>query len=294
MKKILLKRLVDLREAIVALANNLIKDPERVVRNDGNSLKEKIISDNDWQGLDELCKLLNPFARASVYMGGSQYPTLGMIYPTIQRLFRHLDQIENQLTDPFVIDTHNSLRDSVQRRWEDPNIVGWLAMLLDPCFKSLSNAPPNKRDDVINELKRRVNLSIYESHKDSVTSNPIKASDMSSFFEEEVESTPSSLDIELQIYLSIPPMPKYELTDPLYKNNNPLIWWKEHRNTLPLLAKQARIFLGIPATSVPAERLFSDAGNVLTDKRNRLSTNMVHDLLFLKENSLVMNVYTRL
>ncbi|RHZ86923.1 hypothetical protein Glove_42g66 [Diversispora epigaea] len=47
----------------------------------------------------------------------------------------------------------------------------------------------------------------------------------------------------------------------------------------------------MPATSVPSERLFSDAGNVLTDKRNRLSANIVHDLLFLKENSNIINVY---
>ena len=138
-------------------------------------------------------------------------------------LFRHLDQIEDQLTNPFVIAILISLRDSIQSHWEDSNIVGWLAMLLDPRFKLLSTALPNKRDDVINELQRRINLSLQEL-QDLVTDNPIKASDMFLFFKEEAESTPLSLDIELQIYLSILQIPKYELIDSLYKNNNPLIW----------------------------------------------------------------------
>lgn len=30
---------------------------------------------------------------------------------------------------------------------------------------------------------------------------------------------------------------------------------------------------------------FSDTGNIITDKRNRLSPNTIHDLLFLKENN---------
>ncbi|CAG8589641.1 11839_t:CDS:1, partial [Gigaspora rosea] len=38
-------------------------------------------------------------------------------------------------------------------------------------------------------------------------------------------------------------------------------------------------------------RLFSDAGNIVTEKRNRLHPNTVHDLLFLKENQQCFNPY---
>jgi len=45
-----------------------------------------------------------------------------------------------------------------------------------------------------------------------------------------------------------------------------------------LLAKK---YLSVVATSVPCERLFSEAGQVISQKRNRLSPDRVNQLLFL-------------
>lgn len=50
----------------------------------------------------------------------------------------------------------------------------------------------------------------------------------------------------------------------------------------------------MPAISVTSECFFFDAGNTLTKKGNSLKTDTVHDLLFLKENSKIINVYFEL
>ncbi|KAG0324333.1 hypothetical protein BGZ99_001947 [Dissophora globulifera] len=53
-----------------------------------------------------------------------------------------------------------------------------------------------------------------------------------------------------------------------------LPWWQEHGPTFPYLPTMARIFLGIQATSVLSERLFSAAGNMLTDKKANMSNSV--------------------
>ena len=61
-----------------------------------------------------------------------------------------------------------------------------------------------------------------------------------------------------------------------------------------LLSQQAKKSLAFPATSVPSEKVFSTTSNTITDKRNQLDSDTVHDLLFLKENSKIFNVYPSL
>ncbi|CAG8669395.1 2318_t:CDS:1, partial [Acaulospora morrowiae] len=54
----------------------------------------------------------------------------------------------------------------------------------------------------------------------------------------------------------------------MYKTENPLNWWKLYGRMLPSHAEQVRKYLAISASSVPSERLFSDAGNIITEKQN--------------------------
>ena len=52
----------------------------------------------------------------------------------------------------------------------------------------------------------------------------------------------------------------YRSVQSLSVESNPLVWWKDNEEQFPHLAKLAKRFLGIPATSVPSERVFSTAG----------------------------------
>ena len=73
--------------------------------------------------------------------------------------------------------------------------------------------------------------------------------------------------------------------DPLANiRSNPLNWWKLNQDRLPILAKLAKRFLGISASSVPCERLFSTAGNIITETRSRLSPENAEMLIFLHSN----------
>ena len=70
-----------------------------------------------------------------------------------------------------------------------------------------------------------------------------------------------------------------------------LTWWVNHRDSFPVLTQLTRKYLSIPATSVPSERLFSDAGNHISAKRTRLAPDLVNKFLFLKRNSVHFKMF---
>ncbi|RHZ60424.1 hypothetical protein Glove_353g1 [Diversispora epigaea] len=220
----ILKRLLELRNAIEKLSKSLIRDPDRGIRADGNILKEKILSNYNWQGLEELSNLLHPFAQASIYMSGSHYPTLSIMYLIMYRIFKHLNQIESNLTYISVIDTHKHIRELLVARWEDPKMTGWLATILDPRFKSLTIATSTMRNVVIQELHQKIMQSkLFNSN--SIKTIVATSNNISLFFDDQEDlNSFSNIDTELQIYFSIPQIPKYDIGDPLYKKYNPLIW----------------------------------------------------------------------
>lgn len=90
------------------------------------------------------------------------------------------------------------------------------------------------------------------------------------------EQSDSKLHKEVAWYASLPPVKD--------KSADPLAWWKGNQSTFPHLSQLARKYLCIPATSVPSERLFSVAGNIVTDKRGRLKPSNVNMLCFLSAN----------
>jgi hypothetical protein len=63
--------------------------------------------------------------------------------------------------------------------------------------------------------------------------------------------------------------------------NDPLVWWRVNHHTYPNLAKLARKYLCIPATSAPSERVFSQAGLTIANARARLLPDHAEDLIFL-------------
>ena len=84
---------------------------------------------------------------------------------------------------------------------------------------------------------------------------------------------------------SIPTEVKRYFADPaVSRNEDPLLWWRKNESRFPHIARLARLFLAVPATSTPSERVFSAAGNIVTKKRSALSPENVDALIFLNKN----------
>jgi hypothetical protein len=78
---------------------------------------------------------------------------------------------------------------------------------------------------------------------------------------------------------------EYLKEDKISHNQCPFNWWLNKKDKYPILAKMARIHLAIPATSTPSERLFSDAGNLLSAKRTKINSELFKSIMFLKRNA---------
>ena len=70
------------------------------------------------------------------------------------------------------------------------------------------------------------------------------------------------------------------MESPAPRNCYPHIWWKDNTARFPLLSKLAKTFLNIPATSTPSERVFSTAGQTVTQLRSCLKPSKVDALIF--------------
>ena len=76
----------------------------------------------------------------------------------------------------------------------------------------------------------------------------------------------------------------YLLLDEIDFDSNPFVWWYERREKFPILSYLAKKYLAVLACSTASERLFSDAGNLLTAKRSRMCPKLFRKLMFLKRN----------
>ena len=80
-------------------------------------------------------------------------------------------------------------------------------------------------------------------------------------------------------------MKKYLALPTIDRNEDPVKWWfKTGKVQFPNIFKAAKKYQCMTATSVPAERVFSTAGNVLTKKRASLGTQCANEIITLHHN----------
>ena len=70
----------------------------------------------------------------------------------------------------------------------------------------------------------------------------------------------------------------------LKMTDDPLLWWKNHQGTFPILARLAKTHLPVQATPAPAERVFSAASRLLSSHRTRMDPDFAGKAFFVSSN----------
>lgn len=124
----------------------------------------------------------------------------------------------------------------------------------------------------------QANESTEHSNASFITSYDVMASfakDDEDDYLEIPDNIGSSIEDEIRIYLE-------KSTAPI--KVDVLQWWADNSQQMPILSKAARLVLSIPASSAAAERNFSTAGGIITDKRSALLPKNVNNILMCHGN----------
>ena len=114
----------------------------------------------------------------------------------------------------------------------------------------------------------------------------MKASQSTQASQSLFESAISPMQLEMNRYLNHIDRPP--------ANCEILKWWKDHCKEFPLLAKCARKYLCIQASSASSERTFSTGGSIVTYKRTKLDVENVHMLVYCKDNLSKVEITTKI
>ena len=86
------------------------------------------------------------------------------------------------------------------------------------------------------------------------------------------------------LYIEVTHYQKIRMKKEEKEKTNVLTWWRVHKKLFPNLFKLVKVFLHIPATSVPSERIFSLAGYIVRARRSKILAANVDKAIFLKKN----------
>lgn len=238
----------------------------------------------DWKVLEECVPLLKPVEDMTTELSGEKYPTLSMVIPLLRGLQYTIKKPKPDTVTAMFLQT--CLLNAINERFglTEKAVLPMKACYLDPRFKktafALEENAKNAEIAVKNELHDVFSKNIVPCTKTTTSkkTDTGKKSSIWDIFDAKVELIQSHETPTVSSTLLIR---QYNELAHVPRTQNPMAFWKAHSSTMPELSKLSKKYLCIPATSVPSERLFSKAGLIANDRRNRLKPKHVDMLVFL-------------
>ncbi|XP_066590570.1 E3 SUMO-protein ligase ZBED1-like [Prorops nasuta] len=254
-----------------------------------------MLSASELQAVKEFVKVLRPLEQSTKELCAELYISASKVIPIVNCLKNNLSDISVQtpIGKKIYYLTLSALDDGFLNI-ENNNMLA-MASLLDPRFKSLHFKDDKELSSAIsclkNQLKVNERVEISENDPVSNSRNETDINDIWSYhnklFADKNKTNPDECDISESMPVLLQHYLNFALSD--LETDSIIFWKKEFGATYPSLRDVAIRYLPITATSVPSERLFSKAGIIMTESRNRLSSKHLHQLLFL--NSLTEELF---
>lgn len=288
----------------------LIKSILSINRDDIESISNMMedtvqFSSSDFTIMTELIDILEPFHFISSKCQAEKVVTISLVVPSIVHLLCHLKCIEDRLV--FCTKLAKQLMSSIEKRFagiihrlyqmdgnnDEPfnDALYFMATVLDPVFKFFwirdLNLPVNTENRlkqhviqlILDEISRQEPVAPLQSENIQIkplTTFPNKRLKLFSY--EECCSERKQLQHENRLDPSVE-LDAY-LNDPVRSNFSD--YW--HRSQLTALKRLVSRIFSVQASSAPIERVFSQAGLILSSRRTRMNEQLFKDIVFLKAN----------
>lgn len=228
------------------------------------------------QILKDACTILRPVERVTTEMSGESYITCSKIIPIINCLIKTLEKLntEHDISDRL----HKNILRELYRRFhgEDSNVENnaFLAKstLLDPHFKKLhfrSSLAVSAISKICQLMKKnQKGTQSTTATAENIPNAAEKTEDLWNIHDELIASLstnydePGGIPVELRQFLN---------ANVVSRSENPLKTWQKLKDIYPNVYEVAMKYLVIVVTSIPSERLFSAAGDIISAKRNRIT-----------------------
>ncbi|KAK9528362.1 hypothetical protein VZT92_012530 [Zoarces viviparus] len=250
------------------------------------------LSQEEWEVLQEACTVLEPFEEVTVEISADSYVTASKMLIQCKGLQRVTAEHQTRVTTGKVTELVAALCASMDRKFHriEYNTVLSESTILDPRFKKLAFNDNRAVDEALQRVTAAAARSSQptslpegqegEEAAEHEQEQP-QASAVWRFFEERASGDTTRRNPSADSILEV----RSYLEEPLYQRSaDPLSWWETKASVYPRLTHVMARRLCIVATSVPSERIFSKTGQIITERRNRISPSKLRHLVFLNAN----------
>lgn len=245
------------------------------------------LTEDEWTKMKTMCSLLKPCKDVTTALGGEQYVSSSITLPLLAHLV-HLNKDIDEDAPGYVKRFKSTLVKELEDRMQTltRNMFLKCATALDPRHKSLKCLAKDQRKDVWTHLTMLLKLSIAEKLRiaSATEDEPCPPPATKRFAYENDSDSSSDEDTPLA---HGQPLYEAQRLIKLYQAHStscdcePLEWWKVNQSAFAPMHDLALKYLSCPATSVPSERLFSKAGNIISKKRSSLLPENANKLICL-------------
>lgn len=248
--------------------------------------------DKDWDIIQQAVEILRVFYEVTKEISSEKTVSISKMGILIRLMARNIKsyQKENKNCCEEINTLLENLLNGLTERFGELsyNELVTQATLLDPRFKKQAfDEDEGKYRDCYNSILAQMKSLVARQptpESQTTPAEPTCTSSGSSIWEDFDERVRKVQGTHDPGSAAIVELDKYISETYLARNNDPLVWWDARKLIYPTLYKIVLKRLCIPATSVPCERIFSKAGQICTEKRNRLSGGKISQILFLNHN----------